>query len=168
VVEGTNTTPEEEFLAQRDGGQPTQSLTPLDWDQRHALNASLFVGGKQWGVSAVTRFNSGQPYTPSLTVGATSGSSIISGLLQNSRVKPNRFSVDLNGFKDFRLAAFNLQVFGRVFNLFDARNPVDVFTDTGLPDAALFEVPGASPTYYVRPDFYSAPREVQVGFKVGF
>ncbi|MGH7494088.1 MAG: TonB-dependent receptor [bacterium] len=168
VVEGTNSTPEEEFFSQRDGGQPTQSLTPLDWDQRHALNATMFLGGKEWGVSGVARFNSGQPYTPSLTVGTTSGQGIVSGLLQNSREKPNRFSVDLSGFKDFKLATLNLQVFGRVFNLFDASNPVNVFADTGTPDAVLFEAPGASPTYYLRPDFYSAPREVQVGFKVGF
>lgn len=167
-VEGTNSTPEEEFFSQRDGGQPTQALTPLDWDQRHALNATMFFGGKDWGISPIARFNSGQPYTPSLTVGTTTGQGIVSGLLQNSRVKPNRFSVDVSGFKDFKVSALDLQVFARVFNVFDAENPVDVFADTGTPDAVLFEAPGASPTFYVRPDFYSAPREVQVGFKIGF
>ncbi len=168
VVEGTNSNPDEEFFSQRDGAEPTRELTPLDWDQRHALNTTLFVGGNRWGVSGVARFNSGQPYTPSFTVGTTSGRDIISGLQQNSRARPNRFSVDLNGYKEFKLAKLNAQIFARVFNVFDSKNPVNIFNDTGTPDAVSFEAPGASPTFYVRPDFYSAPREVQVGFKVGF
>ena len=44
VAEGTNSNPDEEFFAQRDEKEPTKQLTPLDWDQTHALNASVFVG----------------------------------------------------------------------------------------------------------------------------
>jgi hypothetical protein len=169
IVQGTNSTPEEEFFAQRDGAEPTRSLTPLDWDQRHALNATIFVGDRNWGVSMIERLNSGQPYTPTIVTGTRSGSNVLSGLEQNSRNKPNRFTVDLNGFKNLKLGAFDVQVFARAYNLLDAKNPVNVFTETGKADVSLFQgQAGAAAAFFTRPDFYSEPRRVQFGVKVSF
>ena len=55
--------------------------------------------------------------------------------------------------------------FLKVYNLFDQRNEIDVFTDTGR----------ASFTHTLnyqlgdrRPDFYSAPRLVMAGVRIGF
>ncbi len=169
VVQGTNSTPEEEFFAQQGGAEPTRALTPLDWDQRHALNASIFVGDKDWGVSLIERLNSGQPYTPSIVTGTQTGRNVISGLEQNSRNKPNRFTIDLSGFKNFKFGLFDVQVFAKVFNALDAKNPINVFTDTGKPDVTLFQnQPGAASGIFVVPDFYSEPRRVQFGAKVSF
>ena len=169
IVQGTNSTPEEEFFAQQGGAEPTRSLTPLDWDQRHALNATIFVGDKNWGVSMIERLNSGQPYTPSIVTGTRTGRNVLSGLEQNSRNKPNRFTVDLNGFKNLKLGAFDVQVFARAYNLLDARNPVNIFPDTGKPDVTVFQnQPGAAAGIFVVPDFYSEPRRVLFGAKMSF
>ncbi|MDQ7052530.1 MAG: TonB-dependent receptor [candidate division KSB1 bacterium] len=134
IAEGTNSTPEEEYFSQVGGAEPTRQLTPLAWDQRHTLNASFYFGGDDWGVSLIERYQSGQPYTPQLVTIGRVGRDIIAGLEKNSRRKPDRFTVDLTAFKEFRLNQFRLKLFARVFNLFDAKNPVNVFGDTGQPD----------------------------------
>ena len=60
----------------------------------------------------------------------------------------------------------------RIYNLFDSRNPVNIYGDTGLADFTLMqeqgEQAGADPTWFVRPDFYSEPRRFQVGAKISF
>ncbi|RMD93965.1 MAG: TonB-dependent receptor [Calditrichaeota bacterium] len=170
IAEGTNSTPEEEFFAQRGGAEPTKQLTPLDWDQTHTVNASQFVGGRTWGVSLIERFNSGQPYTPQLVTFGRTGRTIIAGLEKNSRRRPNRFTVDLRMFKDFELNPFKVKVFLRVFNLFDAKNPVIVYGDSGKADFTLNELQAisADPTWFLRPDFYSEPRRIQLGANVSF
>ena len=64
IVEGSNSDPEEEFGAQLDNSEPTRSIIPLDWDQRHNLNASIFVGNSKWGTNFIMQYGSGYPYTP--------------------------------------------------------------------------------------------------------
>ncbi len=170
IAEGTNSTPEEEYFSQIGGAEPTRQLTPLAWDQRHTLNASFYFGGKDWGVSFIERFNSGQPYTPQLVTIGRVGRDIIAGLEKNSRRKPNQFTVDMTAFKEFQMQNFRLKLFLRIFNLFDAKNPVNVFGDTGQPDFTLnmLQAVSADPTWFVRPDFYSQPRRVQLGMTVSF
>lgn len=170
VAEGTNSTPDEEFFAQQGGAEPTKQLTPLDWDQRHALNASLFVGGRDWGVSLIERFNTGQPYTPALVTFGRTGRNIIAGLEKNSRRKPERFTLDLNAFKNVQFGEFTFKFFLRVFNLLDSKNPVTVFGDTGEADFTFnqLQATSADPTWFVRPDFYSEPRRFQLGVNVSF
>jgi hypothetical protein len=174
IAEGTNSTPEEEFFAQQGGAEPTRQLTPLNWDQRHTLNATLFVGSQDWGISLIERYNSGQPYTPSSIPGTRVGQNILSGLQDNSRRKPNQITVDLTAFKNVKISAFDVQFFTRVFNLFDTRNAVNVYTDTGKPDVTLQQALAAQqgvevdPSFFVRPEYYAEPRQVQLGAKVSF
>jgi len=170
VAEGTNSNPDQEFFTQRDGGEPTKQLTPLDWDQRHSLNSSLFVGSANWGVSLVQRLNTGEPYTPSISTARQGGASVIQGLEKNSRVKPLIFSLDFTAFRKVDIGNFHVKFFGKVFNLLDAGNPTGVFGDTGLADFSLSErlALSASPGFFTRPDFYSEPRRVQIGMSVGF
>ncbi|NIR47596.1 TonB-dependent receptor [candidate division KSB1 bacterium] len=170
VAEGTNSSPDEEFFAQQDGDEPTKQLTPLDWDQTHSLNASLFVGSNDWGISLIERFNSGQPFSPEISTFGRTGRNIIGGLEKNSRNKPDRLTVDLTAFKTYNLADFRVKFFARVFNLFDSKNPVDIFADTGEADFTFdqLQAVSADPTYFVRPDFYSEPRRIQVGASFGF
>jgi hypothetical protein len=170
VAEGTNSNPNEEFFSQRDGKEPTKQLTPLEWDQRHALNSSLFVGSAHWGISLIQRLNSGQPFTPVESTARQTGTTIIQGLEKNSRRKPATFTLDLNAYRTFDFGKYHIRFFGKVFNLLDSKNPTDVFGDTGLADFSLAELLGGpiSPGYFVRPDFYSEPREVQLGMSVGF
>jgi outer membrane receptor for ferrienterochelin and colicin len=171
IVEGTNSNPEQEFYSQQGGAEPTRILTPLDWDQRHSLNANLFVGGSTWGSSLISRFASGQPYTPVSVTATRTGQSILAGLPNNSRNKPNLFTVDFNLYKNFLINRFNVQVFMKIFNLFDAENPVVVYGDTGRPDYTLLllaQAAQADPTWFDNPSFYSEPRRVQIGMRIGF
>lgn len=171
IVEGTNSNPEQEFYSQQGGAEPTRILTPLDWDQRHSLNANLFVGGSTWGGSLISRFATGQPYTPVSVTATRTGQSILAGLPNNSRNKPNIFTVDFNLYKNFKIDRFNLQVFMKIFNLLDAENPVVVYGDTGRPDYTLLllaQAAQADPTWFDNPSFYSEPRRVQVGARIGF
>jgi len=59
----------------------------------------------------------------------------------------------------------------KVFNLFDADNPVNVFGDTGRPDYSLFllrHAEQADDTFYDVPVFYSEPRRIQIGTRISF
>jgi len=170
VAEGTNSNPDQEFFTQKDGGEPTKQLTPLDWDQQHALNSNLFVGGENWGASLIQRLNSGQPYTPSVSTAREGGASVIQGLEKNSRRKPLNFTLDFTAFKQFDFGNFRLKFFGRIFNLLDSSNPTSVFSDTGEADFTLAQLVSVSADkgFFVRPDFYSEPRRVQLGMNVGF
>jgi len=171
IAEGTNSSPEQEFYSQQNGAEPTRYLTPLDWDQTHTLNANVYTGGDDWGVSLVGSLSTGQPYTPVVTAGAYSGRNIIIGLANNSRRKPILTNLDMQIHKDFAiLPSYDVQVFLKVFNLLDSKNPVTVFGDTGKPDLTLQQqtVTDYDPSWFVYPNFYSAPRSIFLGTKISF
>ncbi len=169
IAEGTNSDPDEEFFSQRDGDEPTKQLTPLDWDQAHALNATLFVGSSDWGVSLIERFNSGQPYTPEIIQFGRTGQDISFGLEKNSRRKPTLFTLDFTAFKDFNLSSYRVKLFAKMFNILDSKNPDQVFGDTGEADFTFdSRAVEADKTFYVRPDYFAEPRRIQVGASFGF
>ncbi|MGH7492986.1 MAG: TonB-dependent receptor [bacterium] len=172
VVQGTNSSPEDEYFALTTGAPPTIQLAPLNWDQRHAFNLNAFIGRKSWGGNVIARFNSGQPYTPEVLSGTLTGQNVISGLPTNSRRKSNLLTVDLNAFKNFTVQKLNFEFFMRVHNLFDAKNPLTVWADTGQADytarESLAEGQTADPSWFVRPDFYSEPRKIQLGTQISF
>jgi hypothetical protein len=167
VVQGTNSSPEDEYLALNAGMEPKKQLSPLAWDQRHALNFTFFLGRNDWGCSLITRFNSGQPYTPEIVAGTLTGQNVLSGLAINSRSRPNRLTVDVNAFKKLNLAGLDFELFMRIYNLFDAKNPISIWADTGKPDYTIYQkyVVASDPTWFIRPDFYSEPRRVQIGMR---
>jgi hypothetical protein len=70
-----------------------------------------------------------------------------------------------------------LQLFLQVFNLLDIKNEREVFASTGRAGYSLDVVrySGLRPRgvntleeYYIRPDFYSPPRQIQLGFSFMF
>jgi outer membrane receptor for ferrienterochelin and colicin len=172
VVQGTNSSPQDEYFALSTGAAPKIQLSPLNWDQRHAFNLNVYVGQKSWGCNMITRFNSGQPYTPEVLSGTLTGQNVISGLATNSRRRPNRLTVDLNAFKNVTFQKLNFELFLRIYNLLDARNPLTVWADTGEADytrrQSLAEAAEADPTWFDRPDYYSEPRRIQIGTQFSF
>jgi outer membrane receptor for ferrienterochelin and colicin len=172
VVQGTNSSPQDEYLALTRGDEPKKQLSPLNWDQRHAFNLNVHVGQNNWGCNVITRFNSGQPYTPRILSGTFAGQNVISGLPTNTRLKPNRLTVDLNAFRNFTLRDLNFELFLRVYNLFDAKNPLTVWDDSGKPDYTGEQntdaAAQADPSWFLRPDYYSEPRRAQIGTKFSF
>ncbi len=172
IVQGTNSSPQDEYLALTAGAEPRKKLSPLNWDQRHAFNLNFYIGQKNWGGSMIARFNSGQPYTPEILSGTLTGQNILSGLATNTRRKPNRLTVDLNAFRNFTLRHLNFELFLRVYNLVDTKNPLTIWADSGKPDYTGNQntdaATEADPSWFLRPDFYSEPRRVQVGTKFSF
>lgn len=168
VAEGTNSDPNAEFSSLRDGREPTRQITPLDWDQRHTLNAFLNFGRPGWGVNLLGKFGSGLPYTPSIQVASRLGQNLSNTLLLNSRRRPSTYSIDLKAFKEFRLGGLRTTLLLNVFNLLDRRNEVRVFGTTGKADQTLdIDLPHDF-GFFVRPDHFSTPREVQVGVELAF
>lgn len=168
VADGTNSTADEEFFSQVNGAEPTRVLTPLDWDQTHTLNGNLYVGGAGWGVSLISTLNTGQPYTPTLIQGSYSGRNVLAGLADNSRRKPVIANIDLELHRDFELANIGMQLFVRIFNLLDSKNPLVVFGDTGKPDYTIQEktVTDYDQYWFDYPTYYSEPRSIYLGTKI--
>lgn len=176
-TEGSNSTPEDDFNAQRGNDEPTLYLIPLNWDQRHILNASFYLGGTDWGASLIGSLGTGLPYTPSVTQ-YTADRGITSGFNRNSRRKPDQFTIDLKLHKTFNIMGYDLTVYTKVFNLLDSKIATDVFTDTGKPNftteaQSLIGVndpnrPNTIKEYLTRPWYYDQPRKVQVGFEFSF
>ena len=71
-----------------------------------------------------------------------------------------------------------LKVFTNVYNLLDTRDAVAVYSDTGSPDYTTNITPervpynakriGTVESYVLRPDWYTAPREIQCGLSIVF
>jgi len=170
VVKGTNSSPEDEYLALNQGAEPKKQLSPLNWDQRHTLNFNVFVGQHKWGCNLISRFNSGQPYTPEIVAGTLTGQNVLSGLATNSRIKPVRFTVDFNLFRKLKYQRVNLELFMRIYNLFDNKSPLNIWADTGKPDYTFYQKQAveADPSWFIRPDFYSEPRLIHLGMQLYF
>ena len=178
VAEGNNSNPDDEQAAARDNKEPARALTPLDWDQMHTVNLSLGLGENDWGAFAIGRYGTGLPYTPVINQAEARGEDAARAVQKNSRRRPDNLTLDLRLFKNFTLSPFTLSLFVRVFNLFDQRNEVDVYGETGRAFATPEALGAANvnragrvnpvEAFLVRPEYYSEPREIQVGFELNF
>ena len=174
VAEGSNSSPEDEFNAIRSNLEPTLYLLPLDWDQRHLINGSFYVGAETWGASLIARFGTGLPYTPQITQ-YTADRGIHWGLQKNSRRKPNQFSMDLRLHKSFKVGGFKFTAFTNIYNLLDNHIPINVFADTGKPDYTTDKTPddftkrpNTVAEYRKYPWHYAEPRRVLFGINYNF
>ena len=96
--------------------------------------------------------------------------------MENSDNRPSFFNVDLYMTKHLKLSGQDFSLFLKVFNLFDNSNEIEVFGDTGRA-AYTLELTRAQQSprgvntleeFFIRPDFYSAPRQIVLGFKYSF
>jgi outer membrane receptor protein involved in Fe transport len=175
VAEGSNSNPNDEFNAALNNQAPVIFLSPLNWDQRHNLNLNILVGDVDWNVSLLFKYGTGLPYTQTVTQ-ATSDRGLSTGFEPNSLYMPPQFDVDLYANKTFNFFGFDLTAYLKVFNLFDARNVLNVFGDTGAADyTTSVQNVGTDPTrpntvaeYLRYPWYYAAPRLVQTGIEFKF
>lgn len=173
IAEGNASDPDAVFL-DNISVPPIESeiqQVPLDWDQRHTLNGTVFLSQKDWSVGLIARFGSGQPYTPTLFGRRTTT------FPENSENKPLTYTFDLQASRNFHFNGLTLTLYLKVFNLFDRRNAIEVFPETGrasdtvLPgreDIAQAVVVSTLDDYLNRPDFYSPPRQIRLGLGIRF
>ena len=164
IARGNASDPRDALITEQAGVAPEKQLVPLDWDRRHQLNVRLSVGEATRGaglVSVVGRLGSGLPYTPSQADERTG--------LENSARRAGEMSLDLFATRRLCLGDATPGLFLRVYNLLDARTVRNVYTDTGTPTPNLRYYAGdpqglnSKAEYLRRPDFYGAPRLVQLG-----
>ncbi len=154
------------------GAQPEIQLIKLDQDQTHTFNATFaYTSEDDWGFSFIGQYGSGFPYTPTQSLN-------ISALLTNSEIKPSYLNVDMRAYKDFQLEMLKFSVFLRVYNLFDIKNQVGIYNDSGTADFTTEEflrrqqnLPAIVNTldeFYRNPTFYSEPRRIELGTTLFF
>jgi len=117
---------------------------PLSFDQRHTLTINLdyrvprhwqgsLLGMSlpgAWGLNVLAKYGSGLPYTKTDDQGNRVGA------LNEGRM-PATYTVDLKFNKDFYLFSdkdLRLSFFTEVENLFDRRNVIHVYSNTGKPN----------------------------------
>lgn len=179
VAEGNETSADAFFIDLQSGRQSEKIPVPLNWDQAHTLNGVVSFGdGKSWNLTLTASISSGLPYSPRLYEQQIY-------LRSNSGRKPFFTNADLLFDKSFSfIDDTKLIFFLKIFNLFDTQNERFVYDDTGRAIYSLEESKGgpqatnaisqkypgikSASEFFNRPNYYSAPREVRVGFTFEF
>jgi outer membrane receptor for ferrienterochelin and colicin len=175
VAEGSNSDPGEEFGRRNSGDEPTKFIVPLNWDQKHTLNGTLSFFKSGWAASMLGRYHSGPPYTPSAPKAARVGQNTNLAFSRNSRNTPYYLVFDLRLSKSFQLSGMEVALLANVYNLFDRRNEINVYTDTGratssttFTDARTATIFNNTADEFLRQaDRFSEPRGA-IGLKVSF
>jgi hypothetical protein len=169
ISEGNASDPAAAFYDEQANIEPEKVLVPLDWDQRHTLNATMtYHPIKNSGISVVASYGSGLPYTTEYIGVRTS--------FENNAREPATYNLDMRSYYNFILLnKFQISAHINIYNLFDTQNELTVYNDTGRSTYTLLPTytpqisgPGFNTLdeYLVRPDFYSSPRQVKIGFSV--
>lgn len=171
------------YAATQYGGQAVQfvdrQILPLDWDQRHTLNAFVNVARENdWSIGVYGSISSGLPYSPTFI----ERFDILTQEYRQSGEKPARWSVDLKAMKFLDFFGQRLGVFLKVDNVFDHLNEETVYASTGrsstparLPDqkALLLNALKQEGLFTLseidnHPEYYSLPRKITLGFEWRF
>jgi len=173
---GTNSNPTDAFYSLEAGQQPKVQLIDLSWEQPQSLNMVVTYAANGWTATLTGSFASGYPYTPSIySSEATGSSSSYTGYIENSARMPSSLNFDVRLAKEFKIGKTDLVAICSVTNLFDTRNPLSVYSDTGEPtytkDSDLYSTRileiSDSRENYASTGNVSAPRYIQFGLQVG-
>jgi len=169
IAKGTASDPEAYRNALSGGSLPEIQLNPLEWDQRHTVNATVGYNSKHYGINFIGRYGSGLPFTPRRSEDITS-------LLTNADNKPPNFTVDVKSYYRMKMAGASWEFFLRIQNLFDTLNEVNVFNDTGragftTDEARVKALNVPTPVnsvheYFTNATHFAEPRRVEVGVRV--
>lgn len=143
-------------------------LSRLPWDRRHVLNNVLtYIPSGSFSITLVNRLNTGRPYT--------SQRSGVTSYIPNNVDRPTTILSDLRAF--YTLPWQGAQIILQVENLFDAKAPQQVYSDSGRADFTIDKVNARQgrllglntyDDWFSRPEFLSAPRRISLGFSVNF
>lgn len=146
-AEGTGSTSRENFNAAWLGFSTAKFVQPLQFDQRHTISVNLDLrkeendGGlfDNAGANILFAARSGFPYTPTKKFDAVFAN--ISGGVPkdapigsvNSEYGPWNFSIDAKLDKEFDFGFGTVDIYLRVLNLLNTKNPTAVYQGTGDP-----------------------------------
>jgi len=171
ISEGNASDPTAAFYDEQSDIEPEKMLVSLDWDQRHTLSGTAtYQPTKASGLSIIFNYGSGLPYTAEFAGQRTS--------FENNGRKPATFNFDMRGFYHFSFTkSLKISLNINIYNLFDIRNELSVYNDTGRATYSL--LPTYTPQYsgpmlnnlneyLVSPSYYSTPRQIKMGLAVSF
>ena len=171
MAEGNASDPDQQYYNQQ-SFPPKKSniqVVPLNWDQRHTINLSATYSNPRIITAGfIAQFQSGLPYTPAIQSLETT--------FENSGRKPFNYNVDLRVSRQIMLWEESFNLFFKVYNLFDRKNEIDVYTDTGRAGYSLISQFLGDRVGHIntldewlnRPDYYSEPRKILVGVNFDF
>jgi len=177
IAEGTYTSPNDAYAALQSNNEPAVKLIYMDYDRRHSVNGVLTYHDAGWVVSMIGIYNTGFPYTPQAIAGTPEAN--YRGWRENIARRPSYSQIDLRIDKEiFRTGSVSHQLFLRVFNLFDQRGELNVHPDTGTAQFTTYGTHnwvvynpnriGSLEHYYLNPEWYQQPREIQLGYILNF
>ncbi len=164
---GNASDPNAGFISRRANRQAENRLVPLDWDQRHTLNASVtFSKNNKFNLTFLGRYGTGLPYTPKFLN--------VLKALENSARSASTLTVDIKSNYSFTFGGQHFSAFLKIFNLFDRKNEVIVYPSTGRAGFNLEYRQSSRPKglntieqFVFNPPFhYSAPRQIRLGLTV--
>jgi outer membrane receptor protein involved in Fe transport len=189
VAEGNRTEPAEDFFfSERSGKSVETFLVPLSYDRTHTLTATLGITiPENFSINNTFRLQSGTPYTASIPA---SLSTQLAQFVQNSSTKPFQFTVDVKAEKYLSFSGMNYSIFIQIDNLFDTKNEISVYPNSGKAlynanevafpaefnevmtriergDVGLVPI-SAVDNYYVDPTNISKPRLIRLGLSMMF
>ncbi len=171
----------EDYLSDFELSRAPLSESPLDNDVRHSLKSSvqfyvpttvkprlfgipIFNG---WSMGIVALVETGRPFTPSRNypnITQTQGEDI----QKNSLRRPTIVNFDLRFEKEIKMMGLNYRFIGWVENVFDNRNVVSVYGDTGRPDTQqnLSGVIKGGTPFDANPANWDFGRQVRLGIEL--
>jgi outer membrane receptor for ferrienterochelin and colicin len=169
IAKGTASDPEAYRNAISGGSEPEVQLNPLEWDQRHTVNATIGYNTRSYGINFIGRYGSGLPYTPRRSKDITS-------LLTFADNKPPTFNIDMRSYYCLMIFGADAELYIRIGNLLDRLNEVKVFDDTGRAgfttdkyrvELLNIQTPVNSVAeYFTNATHYSEPRRIELGVRI--
>ncbi|NOZ03735.1 MAG: TonB-dependent receptor [FCB group bacterium] len=141
------------------GTYPARKTITMPWDQPHTLNFKIdYQNPNGFGLNFLGNLGSGLPYTPSDARGRPLDES-------NSGRMPPTAVVDMKAYYDLKVPYARVRFYADVTNLFNRKNILNVFDNSGKPDESLN--PNTSPMWEYRPYYFGPPRHIELGIEVG-
>ncbi|RMH63673.1 MAG: TonB-dependent receptor [Bacteroidetes bacterium] len=163
---GNGSDPQQAFFDAQGNNEATRVLIPLDWDQRHNLNADVTYSDGGWSAGVIGTFISGYPFTP-----RDLQRQPIVQLRNQARYAPE-FFVDLRLARVFTAGPARGQLF------LIAENVLDFYRDDRFPRLFQTEIQAHRDNGLARindlrdfrynPIVQPPPRQLRVGLQVDF
>ena len=142
---------------------------PLSWDQRSTLNLNLTVGEiGNWTTGLIFQYGAGFPYTEDTRISLLR--------FENGALKPSTYNLDLRAEKTLSIGDVNFSVFLLIYNVLDIKNENNVNSASGRANVDLYTSQNAQKIVGLNtiaenqnnPSNFSTPRQVRLGFNLGF